>query len=840
MKKTRILFFVSVLLCFCLSANAQTYLDTGMQRMDSLKQAIKKSSSDTAKINILNQLTQQYINLNYLAAADSTAREALKKADQLNYKQYKADSYNKIGVINLTRNEIDSAKTYFIKALEEDKRSKNRCNYIKHLGNIGLCYTLQLNYDQALSCHKSALRMAELFKEKQVLPFCYNNIGAVYLSKSQFKEAHSYFSSSLAANTDNQDKNSKFMSLKFISEIYQSMGDYSLALKYLDQALNEAHAIGNKFKIQICLASLANIYTNLGNRATALDYYFQALKIAEETKNKKEIAYLLGDIGGRYYDMGDKKKGLTYFKKGYTKMLESGNKNGIAQATGNLGLIYFEQGDYDKAINYYEKSITLMKDVGLEEISQVWINNIAQVYQLKAKQTKTKDSVNYYNERCLSYLMQALDLANRFEKKNESVHSYYLIAAFYQDQRQLKKAEAYFKKCIEQSILTGEINYRQDAHNQLSELYGAQKKFQLQVEHYKTYILLKDSVINLAGAEKKVRSELNFEYEQKHVIEKEKQKQQNNLIVVEKKRQKTILWSVISGALLIMLAATFMYRSYLQKKKTNRELEHKNHKIRQANKIIKEKNHEITDSINYALHIQQAILPHKKDIHTLLPQSFILFQPKDIVSGDFYFFTTQHNKIFIAAADCTGHGVPGGFMSMISSEKLNNAVKQSADPGKILSLVNEGIKSSLHQSEHDYTNRDGMDIALCAIDLKNSTIEFAGANRPVWILRKNGAAFEEFVGTKASIGGITESDKSFETNRIQLQPGDTFYIFSDGYADQFGVNNKKMTTRRFRNHLLEIKNTPLTEQEQLLETFMKDWKGDTFQTDDILVIGVRI
>ena len=840
MKKTRKLSLLTIFICTTCFANAQEYVTEGMLRLDSLKNAIKKAHSDTARINLLNKLSQQYIDLNLLNSADSTARAALQKADHFNYPKFKGDSYNKIGLVHITRNKIDSAKFYFIKALEEDKRAKNRHNYIKHLGNIGICYVIQMNYDQALNCHKSALRMAELFKEKEMLPFCYNNIGGVYLTQYKNKEALYFFSKSLAANVHNYDKSSKYVSLKFSSQIYQSMGDYSVALKYLNQALDIAKSIGNKYKIEQCLSALGNIYANLGNRSTAIDYCFQALKYAEETGNKTEIALLLGEVGSRYYVMGDKIKALSYLKKGYQTMLESGDKSGIAQATGNLGLIYYEQGEYDKALGYYKESITLMNEVGATDITHAWINNIAAIYKIKAGQSTSKDSVNFYYEKSLSYLKEAMNLAERLEKKNELAHSYYLIGLFYEDLHQLKDAEASYKKCIQQSIITGEINFRKDAHERLSEIYGSQKKYQLQIEHYKNHILLKDSILNIAGAEKKVRSELNFEFERKQLIEKEKQRQQQDSILAEKKRQKTILWSMISCILLILLAATFMYRSYLIKKRIARELENKNQKIRRANKIIKEKNHEITDSINYALHIQQAILPDKNNIGHYLPENFILFHPKDIVSGDFYFFTKEHNQLYLAAADCTGHGVPGGFMSMIGTEKLNTAVKQSSEPGKILALLNEGIKDSLHQSEHEFTNRDGMDIALCSIDLTDHLLTFSGANRPIWIIRKDSETLEEIGGTKASIGGITENDKYFETHSIRLYPGDSFYIFSDGYADQFGVNDKKITTRRLKNYLLDIRHSSASEQCALLEKFLLEWKGDTPQTDDILIWGVKL
>ncbi|HET6225230.1 MAG TPA: tetratricopeptide repeat protein [Bacteroidia bacterium] len=840
MKKTRQFFFLIVLICFCGAANAQDYINAGLHRLDSLKRFIHKNGSDTSAINPLNELAQEYLNLNQLVAGDSAAREALRQADQLHYTKYKGDSYNKIGLILLVRNQPDSARAYFIRALEEDKREKNKANYIKRLGNIGISYSAQGKFDQALSCHQSALRLAELFKEHRVMAFCYNNLGSIYLSKSQYQLALASFSKSLSFNTDQHDRNSKYISLKFISGIYQTLGNYAISLQYLNQALDLAKVIGNKYKVQFCLGSMANIYNNLGNRTTALDYYFQALKIAEEAQNNKDISDLLGDIGHCYYDLGDKEKGIAYLKKAYTKVLESGNKIGIAYATCNNAIIYTEEGNFDEAITEYKKAIVLMKESGIEDVSHTAYYSIGDIYKRKAKQTRNADSCHYYYALALEYYTQALRLADSYGKRNELVNGFYRIGQLNEEQGFIKKAEEYYEKCIKQSILTGEISVRQNAYNRLSEIYGNQKKFQQQINYYKNYIVLRDSLTNLAGAEKKVRSELNFQYEQRQTIEKEKQKQQNNLILAEKKRQKTLLWAVISIALFILLIATIMYRNFLEKKRINRELENKNQKIRNANKIIKEKNHEITDSINYALHIQQAILPDRKQIQELLPQSFILFHPKDIVSGDFYFFTRQHEKLFIAAADCTGHGVPGGFMSMIGTEKLTSAVQQTTDPGKILSLLNEGIKSSLHQTEHDYTNRDGMDIALCSIDLKTLIIEFAGANRPMWIVRKSSDALEEIAGTKSSIGGITEIDKQFYTHTIQLLPGDTFYLFSDGFADQFGITDKKITTRRFKNYLMSIKNSPLTEQENLLTAFLKEWKGETIQTDDILVWGVRI
>jgi len=263
-------------------------------------------------------------------------------------------------------------------------------------------------------------------------------------------------------------------------------------------------------------------------------------------------------------------------------------------------------------------------------------------------------------------------------------------------------------------------------------------------------------------------------------------------------------------------------------------IEEKNEKLGEALK-------DITDSINYALRIQQAILPDKKEVYLALPQSFILFKPKDIVSGDFYFFHKNDQSVFIAAVDCTGHGVPGAFMSMVGSERLTDAVQHSNNTSEILSRLNRGVKTSLKQSSKDESTRDGMDIAICSVDTKNRIVKYAGANRPMWIIRSGQTEVEEIKATKVAIGGLTEDNQHFDSHELKLQAGDTFYICTDGYADQFsGKDGKKLMTRKLKEILVGIQNKAMPEQELYLDNFVEDWKAGTEQVDDILVIGIRV
>jgi PAS domain S-box-containing protein len=257
--------------------------------------------------------------------------------------------------------------------------------------------------------------------------------------------------------------------------------------------------------------------------------------------------------------------------------------------------------------------------------------------------------------------------------------------------------------------------------------------------------------------------------------------------------------------------------------------------------IIEYKNKEITNSITYALRIQQALLPNKDELDKVLPESFILYKPKDIVSGDFYYFNMiREGTCYLAAADSTGHGVPGGFMSMLGSEKLNDAVGKGGNPGEILAILNRSIKGSLRHTEKERAILDGFDISLCLIDMANSSIRYAGAHRPIWVLRKDSDEIEEIKGTKSAIGGWTDEFQMFETHHLQFAKGDSFYLFTDGFADQFGTTNKRLMTKKFKQVLCSIKNLSMAEQEKYLDNFFKTWKGSEEQTDDILVIGVRL
>jgi serine phosphatase RsbU (regulator of sigma subunit) len=257
--------------------------------------------------------------------------------------------------------------------------------------------------------------------------------------------------------------------------------------------------------------------------------------------------------------------------------------------------------------------------------------------------------------------------------------------------------------------------------------------------------------------------------------------------------------------------------------------------------LLVQKNKDITDSITYAKRIQQAILPPEKMVQELLPDSFILYKPKDIVSGDFYWVAELGNMVMFAAVDCTGHGVPGAFMSIVGQNILSQAVNEHrlSKPDQILNFLNEEVSRNLGKDEK-HQIKDGMDLALCVMSKTSRTLEFAGAFNPLWILR--GDEIIEIKGNKFPIGSFMDGElKNFTRHEVKLEKGDQLYVFTDGYADQFGgPKQKKFKYKNIKKLLLDHRHESMERQKQILDNTLRDWKGDLEQIDDILVMGVRV
>ena len=259
----------------------------------------------------------------------------------------------------------------------------------------------------------------------------------------------------------------------------------------------------------------------------------------------------------------------------------------------------------------------------------------------------------------------------------------------------------------------------------------------------------------------------------------------------------------------------------------------------QKNKIERQQK-ELEESLEYASSIQSALLPDLRYFQKLFPDSFILFKPRDIVSGDFYWYARKGSRIAITAADCTGHGVPGAFMSMLGISFLNEIVSKCIPRANtILNRLRENVMKALHQTGDITENKDGLDIALCVIDLDEMQMEFSGAFNPLYLIRKG--ILHETRGDKMPIGINAVAEKSFSNHTLKLHTGDLIYLFSDGYADQFGgPEDKKFKYSTLKDLLLRISQKPMEAQKKVLENSFGRWKADGEQLDDVLIIGIKI
>jgi serine phosphatase RsbU (regulator of sigma subunit) len=358
--------------------------------------------------------------------------------------------------------------------------------------------------------------------------------------------------------------------------------------------------------------------------------------------------------------------------------------------------------------------------------------------------------------------------------------------------------------------------------------------------YYKKYTSLNDSLFTADYADQITEWQTRYETNKKEQ-ELQIQKAENQKKEAELKRKNIVLISFIGFIVVVLVFSVLLYKQFAAKKKANILLQEQNEEIKNQRDKIFNQNKEITDSIEYASKIQSAILPPKDIISEKLPEHFILYKPRDIVSGDFYWLYPKNNKIYLCAADCTGHGVPGAFMSMLGIALLNEIISKSEvnTADKILNFLRDYVVRSLHQTGEAGETQDGMDIAFCVIEPDKKQLQFAGAFNPLFLIR-NGELYET-KGDKMPIGVHLRQNEPFTNHIIPIKKNDKIYLFSDGYTDQFGgPKRKKFLMKRFRELLVEINQYSMEDQKIRIDKEFNDWKGDYEQIDDILVFGIKI
>jgi tetratricopeptide (TPR) repeat protein len=628
-------------------------------------------------------------------------------------------------------------------------------------------------------------------------------------------------------------KSGKAKSLSNIGIVYSIQGDPAKALEHFYIALDIAKELGDKNAISKSLGYIGNVFKDQGNFSKSLEFYFQALKLSEELKNDRNAAILLANIGNVYKAQMDYPKSLEYYFKALKLAEQMKDDRGIAVDLSNIGIVYKNQGEYNKALEYYFKALEMAEKLQHKLLIANTVGNIGSVYSVQKEFPKA-----------LEYLNKALLLAEKLGDKSGKARLLGNIGTIYLDQKKLKEAETYLQQSLPLSKEVGDKNMIKDQHYSLSRLYQYQNKWELSLKEFKSYVAMRDSLFNEENTKRALRSELNFEFEKKLTADSVKnageQKIKDSAIQAQQaqlKQEKTQRYSLYGGLLLVLVFFGFLFNRFQITSRQKKMIE-------DQKMLVEEKNKEVMDSINYARRIQDALLKEDELNKSYLPEHFTLFKAKDIVSGDFYWNLEKHGFWYLCVADCTGHGVPGAFMSMLGIAYLNeiNATEKVLSPAEILDALREKIVKELKQKGESGESKDGMDISLIRYDLKEKELQWAGANNPLWIVKKNNNAYElsEIKPDKQPIG-YTINPQPFKNHIVPNTNESIIYLFTDGYADQFGgPKGKKFKYKQLQNKILSICDQPLTVQKDLLDKTFNEWKGPLEQLDDVAITGIRI
>jgi len=607
---------------------------------------------------------------------------------------------------------------------------------------------------------------------------------------------------------------------------------------------------------------------------------FQRLyEIAKNNNDNNQMIYYLNKIAIRNWENKKPDDAVSYFLQSIDYNKKAGNMRGIMTTYTQIGNIYLEENRLTDALTYYKKSLEVRRSLkkkidiayGLLAIGEVYENmqnNRDAVIALEEAEALAQEiSDNYLFMKVYGFLYPNYQAVGATEKSQKAYEKFTVYRTKVKD-AELKRAEEETKLQMEK--------IKEVAQKEVSE-----KEMELNNESQKLK-LVKDSMSEIEAISKEKSKEidnLSRDREMQNLLIKEREAQLRNTRLIRN--------FILAFLAFLLLIVFYIFKEFRNKQRINAKLEIKNYEIQKRNQEIaiqrdnitsksqelqfaleqiNTQNVNITNSLNYAQRIQRAMLPTEDSLREFLPESFILFKPRNIVSGDFYFFkkvdsmakitkfllhnqddqvdfedpNLQSKTFLIAAVDCTGHGVPGAFMSMIGFNLLNEITNKGVKRcNTVLNLLHKSVRNALRQESTE--NRDGMDMALCIYDDEEDILQFSGAKNPLVYIQNN--EFFRINGDKESIGGIQREDRrKFTNSSIHINVPTTCYIYSDGYADQFGgPKGRKFMKEKFHNLLFSVHDKPLEEQKMILNTTLEEWKGSEYQqVDDILIIGFRL
>ncbi len=650
---------------------------------------------------------------------------------------------------------------------------------------------------------------------------------------------------------------------------------------YAKEAVELAEKLQFTKGLAASYGGLGSFYRQQGDYSKATEYMLKALQFYEKLGKSAGIAATNNNLGVLFYRQGNWEKALYYYHHALALVNEKDLPKPMAVYLLNIGEVHQELHQYDSAIYYEQKSIEISKRHDIEENIAYALGIIGQVYAAQKQY-----------EKALQYELKALNALIKIDDQ-EGVAEYQVdVAQVYLHLKKYHLAQQYAEACLTTARQNGSKQWAKEAYTVLAHIAETEHHFEKAYVYFKQATLLKDSLLNEGNSKRMAQMQILYETDKQQIeignLKKDKLLQDEQL-----KLQRWLLYLGGLIGVLITFFAVYLYRNNRIKQRTNlllakqkqaieiqntelatqqemillknaeleqqkEEMQAQSENLMQAheeisiqrdtlaeqNAEIKHKNNNIESSIRYALRIQTAFLPTRETIQKAFPSFFVFYRPRDIVSGDFYWLYQDDTYRILAAADCTGHGVPGALMSMMGNTLLNQTVqdRQIVQPNKILDELHKGIRKALKQD--DTENRDGMDISIITVEHTPTAtnLQFAGANNSI-ILFLNGE-LQELKADKLSIGGLQlEENRAFNLQNLVIMPTDKVvcYLYSDGFQDQFGgQQNRKLGRAKFRELIGNLQQHSLVQQGEEISLFFEEWRGTNDQIDDVMVIGVEL
>ncbi|MCB9335224.1 MAG: tetratricopeptide repeat protein [Flavobacteriales bacterium] len=586
------------------------------------------------------------------------------------------------------------------------------------------------------------------------------------------------------------------------------------AFQYAQKANKLAQEIDYENGYIESLRLLADANDYLGRYSEAQKLNFQLLDYYTHINDEELINAMNINIGIINYYQSNYNQSIEYTFKALAYYQKINDNLGISICYNNLANVYSDQLNYQMALKHYFKALEI--DEKAENIGGICLikGNIGEVY------IELEDY-----EKAEEYLNSALLLTKITKDKWQEANILTGLGNLKIKQKEENKALLYLTEAFEVNESLGAVAEQSEVFESIFKLYEQQKNYKKALHYLKLFNTYNDSIYNKQTTDK--IAEMNAIYD---IKEKEKELEAKEAITTSQKKQNVALFASI---LLLLVIIGLSIKSNLSKKKTNAQLA-------QQKILIETKNRDITDSIQYAKQIQSAILPSNELLNSAFPDHFVFYQPKDIVAGDFYWLEQENNKILFAAADCTGHGVPGAMVSVVCHNALNRAVKEFklTQPSKILDKVTDLVIDTFEKNNANI--KDGMDIALCSLHQNNDklNLEYAGANNSIYLIRENN--LEEIKSDKQPVGKFINK-QPFTNHELPIQKNDILYLFTDGFSDQFGgPKGKKLKYKAFKELLISVHHLPMSKQMNIIKEYFYNWKGDLEQIDDVCIIGIKI